>query len=230
MKQKTLALKKKQINTFDNFVIGANQKVIHALQHLEAGTPLYLFSNYGDGVTHLLEATCHYWQQKNYRCCYIDLAHQPQSWGMLLSLIENNHLIVVDNLESGLGDPKKEEILFHLFNRSVQTPFNLVWGAHRPYEQLSVNLPDLLSRLSSCLALQITPLNDGEKELLLKNYAQRFGFTLKAALAKYLIRHYSRSWSDQITLLEKLDEVSLEQQKKLTIPFLKSIIKMHQQK
>jgi DnaA family protein len=51
--------------------------------------------------------------------------------------------------------------------------------------------------------------------------AQQRGLALSNEVTHYLLTHVSRSMSDLVVLLDKLDYESLAEQRKLTIPFIK---------
>ena len=50
------------------------------------------------------------------------------------------------------------------------------------------------------------------------------GFELSDDVGNYLLRHYQRNLADLFVLLERLDRVSLAEQRRLTVPFVKSVI------
>ena len=89
---------------------------------------------------------------------------------------------------------------------------------------MHLTLPDLVSRLSWGLTLQIKPLTDEEKMLVLKQRAGQRGITFQQESVAYLFNRYSRDMAELIACLDKLDALSIQSQRKITIPFIKEAL------
>jgi len=90
-----------------------------------------------------------------------------------------------------------------------------------PPLELGINLKDLSSRLTWGLTHHLMPLNDKQKARCLIDDAARRGLTMTTETAAYIMRYYPRDMSSLRKLLDHLDVASLEDQRKLTIPFIK---------
>jgi len=219
MKQQTLPLILPKKKTFDRFVVGKNKALIDKLQTLDAHSAFYLWGDKSAGCSHLLQATCQYWQSKGWYTLYLDMNHtQDLSAFFHTEALQGLQLLAIDHFETHL--PKLDLPLFNLFNRGTETPFAMLWAAHTPANALDC-LPDLHSRLQSLLAFQIQPLEDAEKKEVLQRYAQECGFSLTEAVTQYLLQHYTRDLSTQLQLLQQLDQATMEEKRPLTIPFVK---------
>src|SRR3989338_4158453 len=122
MKQQVLSLTLPQEKTFQNFFGAKNQAIIAALKSLTSNS-IYLWGKKGAGVTHLLQACCLYHQKQGYYVLYLDLAQKPNLDHLLQGALEGVQLIALDHLDSVAGKKTQEELLFNLYNRSLQTPF-----------------------------------------------------------------------------------------------------------
>ncbi|NIQ15056.1 MAG: DnaA regulatory inactivator Hda, partial [Candidatus Dadabacteria bacterium] len=71
------------------------------------------------------------------------------------------------------------------------------------------------------------PLSDSEKITVLQQRADLRGLKLSNEVADYLVKRVNRDLSNLIDLLNKLDDASLVAKKKLTIPFIKSLIEIN---
>ena len=87
-----------------------------------------------------------------------------------------------------------------------------------------ITLPDLQSRLSWGPVLQLKELDDADKMAALQLRAKGRGFDLPDEVAQFLMRRSPRDMSSLFALLDRLDEASLVQQRKLTIPFVRNLI------
>ena len=87
-----------------------------------------------------------------------------------------------------------------------------------------IALADLRSRLTSCLVMQVHELKDTDKIQTLRAQAHKRGFELPESVAQFLVNRSARNMHDLHTLLDRLDRASLAAQRKITIPFVKTIL------
>jgi DnaA family protein len=223
VKQQTLPLKVPQEKSFSNFLIGSNQGLLEQLKALTATSAIYLWGERSSGCSHLLQASCNYWRQHDWYTLYLDLA-QTDSLDILLSgALEGIQLLALDHVSAFIGNSVQEECLFHLFNRGVQSPFAMLWAAPAPPQLLNCQLADLQSRLSAAMIFQVQNLKDAEIKMLLQQYAKQRGFILEPTLIEFLLNHYPRDLNQLLPLLDQLDEMSLQTQRRLTVPLLKKL-------
>ena len=91
---------------------------------------------------------------------------------------------------------------------------------------LPVQLPDLASRLTWGEVYQLAPLNDKQKIDVLQKAAYQRGIELPDETANFLFKRLERDMKTLFNALEKLDQASLQAQRKLTIPFVKEILSL----
>ena len=80
------------------------------------------------------------------------------------------------------------------------------------------------SRLSLALVFQLQQLSDEDKLRALQLRASRRGLNLPDDVGRFILTRGARSMSALFDLLDRLDQASLQAQRKLTIPFLKEIL------
>ena len=186
---------------------------------------LYLWGDAGCGKSHLLQGACQMMSVNNCSAAYIPLALLKE-WGPeSIEGIEEKALIAIDDLDSISNDQAWEEALFHLFNRVRDngTTILLIAGKKAP-SATSIQLADLRSRLVWGLVFQLTELSDDLKIIALQQHAHKRGFKLSHGVAFFLINRCARSMHALYQILDRLDEASLVAQRKITIPFIKSIL------
>ena len=76
------------------------------------------------------------------------------------------------------------------------------------------------------MVYQLKPLDDAQRMQALRLRAQQRGFEMPYETASYLLRRLPRDLSALMSLLERLDTASLAAQRKLTVPFVKSVLKL----
>jgi DnaA family protein len=142
----------------------------------------------------------------------------------ILDDIENCDLVALDDVQCIAGLAEWETALFHAFNRLRDAGKRLLIGAKASPRELGIELPDLQSRLNTALVFHLHELSDDEKLRALQLRASRRGLYLADEVGGYLLTHTGRSMDNLFSALEKLDEASLQAQRKLTIPFVKEVL------
>ena len=84
-----------------------------------------------------------------------------------------------------------------------------------------IKLDDLNSRLSSSLQVDFPVLSDNDKKIIVINFLKKRGLLMNEQSIDFILKRYSRNLNDLIELSIKLDEISLEQKKNITIPLIK---------
>ena len=213
--------------TFDSFCVGSNEQVLSSLRHLLQGTgerTIYLWGEHGVGRTHLLQACCHALDTASRSALYLPLADYEQLSPDMLEGMESMDLVCLDNINAVIGQRAWEEALFHLYNRLHEAGSCLLVAADVVPAQLPCMMPDLRSRLAQSLILHVQSLNDEQKLAALQLRAKGRGLELSDDVGHYLLRRYPRNMAVLFEALEKLDEASLVMQRRLTIPFVKSVL------
>ena len=116
--------------------------------------------------------------------------------------------------------------MFNLFNRVRDTGKKLTISAHASPHHLGIKLKDLLSRLTWGVTIQVQPLSDEDKVAALSLRAKQRGFGLSDEVAGYLLKHCPRDMKNLFTILDRLDDASLQAQRRLTIPFIKECLEL----
>jgi DnaA family protein len=215
--------------TFENFAGDANRQLLTAL-HDPHEHFVFLWGAHGLGKSHLLQAACHAATAHGERSVYLPLAEAGQFAPAILDGLEQMALVAIDDLDTVTGEREWETALFHLYNRIRDGGgCRLLVAARRPLTLLGLVLPDLRSRLGWGLVYQMQPLSDKDKLLALQQRARRRGFDLSDEVGDYLMRHYPRDTGRLFRLLDDLDQRSLAEQRRLTIPFVKQVIESEQE-
>lgn len=225
--QLPLSLKLRDDTLFDNFYVGNNKQLIDTLKLFTSKKSeqfIYCYGEEGVGRSHLLQACCHAASEKNHSIFYLPLKNVEEFLPVVFEDLENQQIVCIDDVDAIVGKHEWEEALFYFYNRARENNVLLLVSAQKPPQQLQCILPDLQSRLSWGLTLEIKNLTDTEKMQALQMRAALRGLHLSEEVSHYLMHHYSRNMRDLFFVLEKLDQASLAAKRRLTIPFVKSIL------
>jgi len=210
---------------FENFFVSdVNQSLVSALAASENEPFLYIWGNGSPGLSHLLQASCNKSTVEGRGAIYVPLADQSQFAPQILEGAESLSLVCIDDIESIAGDVEWEAALFTAFNAMRQTGTQLIIAGHMGAQQLTIQLPDLHSRLQSGLLFQLFELSDEDKLSALQLRARQRGFDLPDAVGEFILLRAQRSLSALMQILDELDHSSMQQQRKLTIPLVKSTL------
>lgn len=227
--QLTLGVGLKDEANFANFYSAKNEILVTALKNSAKGYGeriIYIYGNSGQGRTHLLQAACHAAQQNNRNAVYIPLANLQDFSPEIFDGLELLPLICIDDIHRIAGLTIWEEAFFHMYNRIHDQGCHLVVTANVAPKSLGMGLPDVVSRLVWGMVFQLQPLTDMEKIQVLIMRAERRGMTLTEEVGKFILNHCPRHMSTLFAALDALDHVSLAAQRKLTIPFVKSVLQI----
>lgn len=225
-----LSLRLRDDATFGNFHAGEgnNRLVLQALQAaLGHSGPqvIYLHGAPGSGRSHLLQALCHEAAQRQQTAIYLPLAElAAMDPAGLLHGLEQLDIVCLDDLAAVAGEAGWQEALFHAMNRLRDARRLLVVAAEKPPAAAGITLPDLQSRLAAATVFRLEAPADSDRRVLLQQRAAARGLVLDEDAAQFLLMRAPRGTGELLALLERLDQEALVQQRRLTIPFIKSVM------
>lgn len=204
--------------SFENFVVGDNEELIFTLQHLTAGTAIFLWGEAGSGKTHLLQALAHghtFYQAQTF----------PHTMEQLPEWTANS-LVLIDDVQD--FNEEQQTVLFNLYNmwqarRLQDNAFSIVASGDAPPMQMHMR-EDLRNRLGWGLVYQVHLLNDQDCQDALEQRAHEKGLHLSKEVLHWIFTYCPRDIQTLFALLEALDAYSLGQQRPITIPLLKNLI------
>lgn len=220
--------------TFDNFFPGdsvTNQEALVTLSRINSPFSekyCYLWGSSGVGKSHLLQATIHRASQNQLSGLYLPLSHEligGQQPNLVFQGLDKLDVVCVDNMNLLTGHIW-EEAFFHLYNKMRENnQTRLIIAATCSPQALGIKLADLSSRLAWGLAIHLEALKDDEKLEAIQMHAKDIGMELPEEVGRYLLSRVTRNMSHLNIILNQLSKASIVNQRKLTIPFVKSIIK-----
>ncbi len=189
------------------------------------GGETFIFLWGGSGLTHLLQAACHRASADGLSVQYLPikdlLNYDPES---LFEGLEEMDLVCIDDVQSIAGKANWEAAMFALFNQLRDRNVGLLMAAKASPKELGILLPDLQSRLNWGLTLQVQTLSDDEKLQALQLRAKARGLELSDEVGQFILHRAPREMSELFASLNRLDEASLAEQRRLTIPFVKQVL------
>jgi DnaA family protein len=179
------------------------------------------------GKTHLVNACAHYARDCRIVFHLFDAQQLQTAKAASFEGFEPGSVIGVDNLDLLAGLRAWETQFYQLINRVRDGELRLVFTLARQPRDIGFRLPDLKSRLMWGLLISLKTTSDDQLETVLRKRARLLGLRISDGALTYLLSHYSRSLSDQMALLYRLDEASLSSQRRVTVPLIKQCLADH---
>ncbi|NRA70465.1 MAG: DnaA inactivator Hda [Gammaproteobacteria bacterium] len=214
--------------TFNSFYPGDNNEMLAFLSKIsqdENSSFIYLWGAPKSGKTHLLHACCAAAQKREQSSFYIPFELHPSMSCAVLEDLHNVSMLCLDNIDQVAGNPMWEEALFDLYNRVKESGGKLIVSSNYSPAQSGFNLPDLVSRLSWGISYHVKSMSDEDKLVAMQRRAEARGLVLADEVGRYLFNRLDRDLRTLFDTLDQLDKASLQAQRKLTIPFIKEILK-----
>lgn len=212
---------------FVNFHAGRNAAVVARLREWLATSPagpLLLCGDAGAGKSHLLNAACLSFEQEGLEALYLSLSEAAALAPEALEGFECFDLVCLDELEALPGSLAWQEALLHLYNRILDGGGHLLIASRTLPASGDWLLADLASRLRAAPVLQLALPRDEDRHAMLTARASSRGLILPDEVAGYILRRAPRDTGRLLGILDRLDEASLQHQRRLTVPFVKHIL------
>ncbi|MDN3649751.1 DnaA regulatory inactivator Hda [Reinekea marina] len=212
---------------FEDYLPGNNALAIGTLRQALARLDDHLILIWGAegvGVSHILQASIHDLQLQGLATMYLPLAECLEFGPEALDGLDEVDAIALDNIELVSGNAQWQEAIFHFYNRMRDSGKMILVGSNCSPMQLPIELPDLKSRLSSGLTLQLSQLDDDQRIDWVIWKARRRGLVVEREVAEFLILRHNQNMKELVATFDKLDTESLAAKRRLTIPFLKQVL------
>ena len=224
-KQLTFPWNKTFKSSFNSFYVDPqNEQLLKDIKDLSNGDNLYIYGVKNSGKTYLLQSLCNEYSKNKKSALFLPLKEVVRYGVDIIESIENMDLVCIDGLEI-IRNKKEWEIgLFNLINYSLQTNCRLIFTSSSEDIKAAFSLPDLDSRMKKFNSYEIFPISDNHLLEALKNIANLSSINLGDREAQYLITYTKRNMSDLVKILESLDQLSMENKRRITIPLIKELL------
>lgn len=205
---------------FETYFGGSNAPAVAALQAPpEPG--VWLSGEGGSGRSHLLQAV---------------VATAPSGHAMYLPLrigipptaledLPGSLTVCIDDYASIAGNLDWERALMQLYERMLQAQGRLIIAADKTVAATRFTLPDWQSRCQSLAGFVLRPMDDDALLEALQLRAQHRGMDMSNKTLRYLLSRVPRDAQTLYDWLQRLDERALVDQRRVTIPFVRTVLR-----
>jgi len=218
----------RQFATFDTYINPEKNELLCVLKELiqPAREPrqYFLWGATQTGKSHLLQAICNQLASTDQKAVYLAFKGLENLDANVLKDLQQLDVICIDDVDHIFGTEEWDNALFQLINELRAANKSLVMTATLNPNDVNITLPDLASRLVWGSVYKLNPLADEQKQDAIQAHAKVRGFEISSEVCGYLLKRYPRELTNLVELLDYLDEQSLAQQRKITVPFVKSVL------
>jgi len=199
-------IEKKDENNY--FVNETNRDAFDVITDNNFDQNIFLFAPKKSGKSHLINI----WKEKNNALIFY------KNFSKIIK--SNNNVAVDDTLLS-----RSEEELFHIINHCKLFNLKIFLTSSIDLINLNFKLKDLYSRLRSFYYLKINMPNDEMcKMYMTKLFLEKQIIIKNKEIFDYIFNRVNRTYIDIYSVVEKIDNLSLEKKRQLTIPLIREIL------
>jgi DnaA family protein len=212
---------------FETWLAGGNGALVHALKQIaEARTfaVCWLWGGPESGKSHLLQACVNEAHRHQFRTAYLPVGPGSELEPGMVENMDDLDVVCIDDIDAVAGHDDWEQAIFGLFEGLRQRGSRLVMSAGKSPLHCGYALPDLVSRFSSGATFRVHPLSDDDKIRAMQLRASWRGLEMSDDVANFLFARVARGNRFLFDLLDRLDKKALVEQKRMTIPFVRSFL------
>ncbi|WP_395343392.1 DnaA regulatory inactivator Hda [Ningiella sp. W23] len=232
-KQLLLAVNDKQDYKFDNYLLAKNGAVVDHLTRITktVSSPesfsfglSFVHGGSGVGKTHLLLASLEALQVHS-EGLYLDFQQVLNMPPEVMDGVVGTRLLCLDNIDCIASSHAWQEKVFDIINQCTENgESHIIVSSSKPVNLCDFSLQDLSSRLIWGTTYAIKELNEAQKQAALRMHFEQRGIHIQDDTLSFLMKRCQRDMHKLMSILDELDKLSLAEQRKITIPFVKQAL------
>ena len=198
--------------TFDNFVVGDNNRIAHdaALAVAEEPgkyyNPLYIYGGVGLGKTHLMHAVRNYIKEHNPELKVMFVTAETFTNDLIESIrmgnnspnsfrekYRNNDVLLIDDIQFIANKVRTQEEFFHTFNEMRNSGRQIVISSDRPPKEMTTLDERIRSRFEWDLMVDIQPPAYETRMAILKKKANENNYKVEQDILEYIATNVKSS-------------------------------------
>ena len=193
----------------DNFFVNStNQNAYKIIKDNTINHNIFLFGPSKSGKSHL----CNIWKEINNSIIF------DNNFDEIIKLKKN---VIIDNVFSKF----KEEEIFHIINHCKSFDLKILTTSSKELNDYEFKFKDLSSRLRSFYYVKIHHPDDEMCKIFMnKLFYEKQIIVKNEEIFNFIFKRINRTYNDIFLFVEKLDQLSLEKKRQLTIPLIREIL------
>ena len=233
--------------TFDNFVVGDNNRLAHSASLAvaespgEVYNPLFIYGGVGLGKTHLMHSIGNFIYQKvGAKVLYVTSEiftnevieairigkNSPEAMKKFREKYRNVDVLLIDDIQFIIGKESTQEEFFHTFNQLHEEKKQIIISSDRPPKDMDVLEERYKSRFGWGLIVDIQSPDYETRMAILKNKMAMNLYSIDEEIIRYIAENITTNIRDLEGALNKINAYSrLENNKKIDMELAKNALK-----
>lgn len=232
--------------TFENFVVGSNNKFAHSAAVAVAESPgrmynpLFIYGGPGLGKTHLMNAIAGHiiTTQPEKSVCYvssetftnqlIDALRNSNNISLITSFrhrYRNIDVLLIDDIQFIIGKESTQEEFFHTFNDLIGREKQIIISSDRPPKEFDTLDERLKTRFASGLLADIQMPDYETRMAILQKKAEAEGYVISNEVFQYIATNIRSNIRELEGALTKLIALSRVESSDITLELAENALK-----
>ncbi|MCM8773226.1 MAG: chromosomal replication initiator protein DnaA [Candidatus Omnitrophica bacterium] len=228
--------------TFENFVIGASNRMAYAASNAVANAPgkaynpLFIYGGVGLGKTHIMQAIAHCIIGKNSQLKVKYISSENFTNELILSIQNRSthkfrqryrevDLLLIDDIQFLSGKEAIQEEFFHTFNVLYDDHKQIVISSDRPPREIPKLEERLVSRFSWGLVVDIQPPDFETRVAILKKKLEKEPIKIDTEVINFIAQKINTNIRELEGALVRIIAYSLIENKEINLDLAKYILK-----
>lgn len=222
-KQLTFPWSKPNKSTFNDFYFD-NKNLELKKSLLEGDDDLFLYGIKQSGKSFLLQAICNLFASKNKSSLYIPISEVKKYGTNFIDSLDSLDLVCIDDIDLIHSDQEWEVAIFNLINDCLISGCRLIFSSALNPSSIEFELIDLISRIKKIDHVELFPVSEDNLFDAINFICNIRSINLGDREINYLITYSKRNIADLMDIINKLDNLSMQLKRKITVPLIKEII------
>ncbi|HZP13301.1 MAG TPA: DnaA regulatory inactivator Hda [Nevskiaceae bacterium] len=212
---------------FGSFFPGPNADALTMLRDYTKsapGTGVLLFGASATGKTHLLHGLVRDAAARGLAVAYLPLRDLAADGPQILDGLDDRAVVALDDVDAVTPDRMWTHALLRLIDKLRSSHRHLALTTRAAPDRIEGVAADLRTRLAACTVVALKPLSDAERRELLRSRANARGLQIPDDVVRWLLSNLPRDPHTLIAALDRLDQGSLAQKRRLTLPFVQQLL------
>jgi chromosomal replication initiator protein len=228
--------------TLDNYVVGVNNRVVHAAALSVVDTPgqiynpLFIYGSTGVGKTHLLHAIGNAIKARNpnFKITYtsteefvndlITHIRQRKEMRNFRDTYRQCNVLLIDDIQFLSGKESSQEEFYHTFNALHQSGNQLVIASDREPSQIDKLTDRLVSRFRGGLMAQINPPDFETRLAIISSKAQEYHLPLSPPVMEFIAQQSSQNIRELHGSILKIKSFHITHNQPINLATVRSIL------
>ncbi|MDP2924396.1 MAG: chromosomal replication initiator protein DnaA [Candidatus Omnitrophota bacterium] len=228
--------------TFDNFIVGASNRMAHAASLAVASAPgksynpLFIYGGVGLGKTHLMQAIANHALGQNPQAKIKYISSEKFTNELILSIqnratekfrqkYRNIDILLIDDIQFLAGKEASQEEFFHTFNVLYDYHKQIVVSSDRPPKEIPRLEERLVSRFSWGLVVDIQPPDFETRVAILNKKLEKDPIKIDKEVIDFIAKHIASNIRELEGALIRIIAYSLIENKPVSLDLARDILK-----